>query len=102
MAVPDLDDDARQAQLQALGALVDYPLADELGRVFADAGHELYLVGGPVRDRLLGRDSEPDLDFATSARPEESEQILKAWADTVWLTGARFGTVSAVRAGETI
>ena len=102
MAVPDLDDDARQAQLQALGALVDYPLADELGRVFADAGHELYLVGGPVRDRLLGRDSEPDLDFATSARPEESEQILKRWADTVWLTGARFGTVSAVRDGETI
>ncbi len=75
-----------------------YPLADELGRRFADAGHELYLVGGTVRDAFLGRD-HLDLDFATSARPEDTESLLRGWADDLWLTGARFGTVSATKAG---
>ena len=48
----------------------------ELGRVFADAGHELYLVGGSVRDALLGRPF-PDLDFTTDARPEQMQQSLR-------------------------
>lgn len=93
------DDAARDAQIQALGALIDYPLADELGRRFVEAGHELYLVGGPVRDAVLGRGGDPDLDFATSALPEETEKLLNGWADALWLTGARFGTVSAVKDG---
>ena len=76
--------------------VVAYPVADELGRRFADAGHELYLVGGTVRDTLLGRPVE-DLDFATSAPPEETHRLLDGWADKVWLTGVRFGTVSARR-----
>lgn len=82
-------------QERALGELVAvYPVADELGRRFADAGEELYLVGGTVRDTLLGRHHE-DLDFATSAPPETTQRLLEGWADAVWLTGARFGTVSA-------
>jgi poly(A) polymerase len=77
-----------------------YPVADELGRRFADAGHELYLVGGTVRDTLLlGRTTSNDLDFATSARPEDSRRILEGWADDLWMTGARFGTVSANKGG---
>lgn len=86
------------AHQRALGSLVAvYPVADELGRVFADAGHELYLVGGTVRDTFLGPDRSTDLDFATSATPTESERLLRGWADAIWLTGARFGTVSAAR-----
>lgn len=96
---PMTADPLRDAQLQALGALVDVPMADELGRVFADAGHELHLVGGTVRDALRGVQDPPDLDFATSAMPEQTAAALKGWADNIWLTGARFGTVSAARDG---
>lgn len=91
----------RQQAVQ-LGRLVDvHPEARELGERFAAAGHELYLVGGTVRDTLLagGEPVEVDLDFATSARPEATEELLAGWADAVWLTGAEFGTVSA-RAGD--
>ncbi len=91
------DPTLRDAQLQALGALIDFPLADELGRRFSDAGHELYLVGGTVRDALRGATEISDLDFATSAMPDQTEALLKGWADHVWLTGARFGTISAAR-----
>lgn len=92
-------------QAAQLGRLVDvFPEARELGEAFDAAGHELYLVGGTVRDTLLaGGDVEGvDLDFATSARPDDTEQLLRAWTrkhGTVFLTGARFGTVSAVRDG---
>src|SRR5699024_3180261 len=53
-----------------------------LGRVFEAAGHELALVGGPVRDAVLGR-SSADLDFTTSARPEQTEEILREWTRAV-------------------
>jgi poly(A) polymerase len=93
-------------QAAQLGRLVDvFPAARELGEAFDAAGHELYLVGGTVRDTLLagGRpDGDVDLDFATSARPDDTETLLRAWTrtrGTVFLTGARFGTVSAVRDG---
>ena len=87
------------AQERQLGAMVArYPLADEIGRRFAAAGHELYLVGGTVRDAFLGRE-QSDLDFATSARPEQTESVLRGWADELWLTGVRFGTVSATKQG---
>ena len=86
-------------QQRQLGAMVArYPLADELGERFAAAGEELYLVGGTVRDAFLGREQQ-DLDFATSAHPERTEAVLKGWADGLWLTGARFGTVSATKQG---
>ena len=75
-----------------------YPVADDLARRFDAAGHELYLVGGTVRDTLLSGPSEgTDLDFATSARPTQTEAILRRWADAVWTTGAAFGTVSATK-----
>ncbi|MCF8571727.1 CCA tRNA nucleotidyltransferase [Gordonia sp. HY002] len=61
---------------------------------FADRGHELYLVGGSVRDAVLGRLGN-DLDFTTDARPEVIAEILKGWATAVWDTGIDFGTVSA-------
>ncbi len=84
---------SQEAQLAALVAV--YPLADELGDHLAERGHELYLVGGTVRDTLLRGPGAQDLDFATSAPPEETEAVLAGLADAVWLTGARFGTVSA-------
>ncbi|WP_372454211.1 CCA tRNA nucleotidyltransferase [Nocardioides mangrovi] len=68
------------------------PVIDELGRRFTDGGHELALVGGPVRDAMLGRQHN-DLDFTTSARPEETEAMLKGWADAVWDVGRAFGTI---------
>jgi poly(A) polymerase len=74
------------------------PLADELGRVFADAGHELHLVGGSVRDALLGRLGE-DLDFCTDARPERVLELVRPWADAVWDIGIDFGTVGAGKGG---
>src|SRR5204863_7720500 len=81
------------------GAVLDVPpVAKELGARFADAGHQLYLVGGKVRDMLLGR-AEPDLDFATSAHPPETTKLLRNWADRRYLVGARFGTVGALKDG---
>jgi poly(A) polymerase len=74
------------------------PVAVELGRRFAAAGVELALVGGSVRDALLGRLGE-DLDFATSARPEQTTAILQGWAEAVWDVGAAFGTVGGARGG---
>jgi len=68
------------------------PVLRELGALFDAAGHELYLVGGSVRDALLGRLS-PDLDFTTDARPEQVQQITRRWADNIWETGIQFGTV---------
>ena len=68
------------------------PVLDALGERFADAGHELALVGGPVRDAMLGRHHN-DLDFTTSARPEETERLLKGWADAIWDMGRGFGTI---------
>ena len=63
-----------------------------LGRLFADNGHQLYLVGGSVRDALLGRLGS-DLDFTTDARPEQMQRFLRGWADALWDTGIEFGTV---------
>jgi poly(A) polymerase len=84
----------------AAGAALDVPaLAKELGVRFAEAGHELYLVGGTVRDLLLGRPSG-DLDFATSAHPSETTRLLRGWAERQYLVGVRFGTVGAAKDGH--
>ncbi len=61
--------------LARLGALANLPVVRTLADAFADAGFELAVVGGPVRDALLGRDTH-DLDFTTDARPEQTEAIL--------------------------
>jgi poly(A) polymerase len=65
-----------------------------LGERFAAAGHQLALVGGPVRDAMLGR-QHTDLDFTTSAPPEVTEKILKAWGEATWDMGRAFGTIGA-------
>jgi poly(A) polymerase len=72
------------------------PIATELGERFRLAGHELYLVGGVVRDLLLGRD-HGDLDFATDAVPRETTKVLRGWVERLYLVGVKFGTVGARR-----
>ena len=83
------------------------PVADELAARFIAAGHALYLVGGSVRDALLGRlgsrliagSAGGDLDFTTDARPDAIAALLRGWADVVWDTGIAFGTVGASKGG---
>lgn len=73
--------------------------ARELARLFAAAGHDLYLVGGSVRDALLDRPNA-DLDFTTGARPAEIEEIVAPWAADLYLAGKTYGTVGAIRDGR--
>ncbi|GAA2543020.1 CCA tRNA nucleotidyltransferase [Pseudonocardia hydrocarbonoxydans] len=94
--------DLLRAQHNALVDLVPIPpVADELAERFAAAGHRLYLVGGSVRDALLGR-GVSDLDFTTDARPQDVLAALSGWADAVWDTGIAFGTVGARRHGHIV
>ena len=72
------------------------PLLQELGKRFEQHGHEIALVGGPVRDAFLGRTS-PDLDFTTDASPDESLAAVEGWADTHWDIGREFGTIGLRR-----
>lgn len=72
--------------------------ANELARLFGDAGFHLYLVGGVVRDALLDRlGTDGDLDFTTDALPDQTEEILASWADSTWAQGKRFGTIGAAK-----
>jgi len=91
-----------EPQRQAAAALLaaSSPLPAELGRLFVRHGHELALVGGPVRDVFLGR-HPGDLDFTTDAPPERVMQLTRGWADSVWLVGIAFGTVG-LRKGEVV
>ena len=80
----------RRARIDAV--LDANPFLTALGELFEVAGHELSVVGGPVRDAVLGRPGN-DWDFATSARPDDIERIAKGWADAVWDVGREFGTI---------
>ncbi|BBZ46597.1 CCA tRNA nucleotidyltransferase [Mycobacterium parmense] len=95
--MPDADADLLTAAAVALNRRA--PLLSELGSAFDAAGHQLYLVGGSVRDALLGRLSA-DLDFTTDARPEQVQTILRRWADALWDTGIEFGTVGVGKDGH--
>ncbi|MBJ7280505.1 MAG: CCA tRNA nucleotidyltransferase [Rhodoluna sp.] len=75
------------------------PLLVKLGTLFTNAGYELALVGGPVRDAFLGRETN-DLDFATSADPDQILAVLKGNVDAHWDIGRDYGTIGA-RMGDT-
>jgi len=80
------------------------PLLDEvrpLAERFHAAGHRIYLVGGSVRDAILGRPlAGIDLDFTTDARPDAIQEVVGGWADAVWTQGKRFGTIGAAHRGR--
>lgn len=82
-----------------LGALAETPVVRTLADAFAAAGHELAIVGGPVRDALLGRTIN-DLDFATDARPDGILRIVKPLATATWDIGRAFGTIGAKITGS--
>jgi poly(A) polymerase len=100
VSVPAADGWNLASAQRAMAAELDRlaPVLGPLGERFAEAGHQLHLVGGPVRDALLGRHVS-DLDLTTSARPEETERLLSGWADAVWDMGRAFGTIGC-RKGE--
>ncbi len=97
MAVP-MSDEQRKAAAALLREQV--PAAAELGRLFARHGHELALVGGPVRDVFLGQ-RPGDLDLTTDATPDQVLQLTKRWADNTWTVGIAFGTVG-LRKGNSV
>jgi poly(A) polymerase len=80
------------------------PILDEvrpLAQRFDDAGHRIYLVGGIVRDLVLGLPLSADIDLTTDARPDRTTSLVTGWADAVWDQGARFGTVG-LKKGDTV
>ena len=87
--------------IKNLEASTNNALFGKLGSVFANAGFELSLVGGPVRDAFLGR-TAPDLDFTTSATPDEILALVKPIADAHWDIGRAFGTIGARFGNDTI
>ena len=102
MPFPAVPPELVRAQQNAAVDLVPiHPVADELAARFAAAGHQLYLVGGSVRDALMNR-RQTDLDFTTDAHPPAVLAVLEGWAEAVWDTGIAFGTVGARRHGTTV
>jgi len=102
--LPDPSDPAAPVALmaRAQGAVDKLaPLLEPLAALFAARGESLYLVGGPVRDAMLGRLGH-DLDFTTSARPGVIAEVLGEWGEKTWDTGIEFGTVSAVKHGQQV
>ncbi|HWU45297.1 MAG TPA: CCA tRNA nucleotidyltransferase [Humibacter sp.] len=87
--------------LARLRDIAESPVVARLAGAFADGGQQLSLVGGPVRDALLGR-SVHDLDFTTDARPDRILELLKPVADAWWEIGRAFGTIGARIDGETV
>lgn len=83
-------------------ALADDSPALDLARRFREEAHELYLVGGTVRDLALRRDFDTDLDFCTDALPDQTHGILRRIADAVWLQGIEYGTVGALISGQRV
>ncbi|MDA8372584.1 MAG: CCA tRNA nucleotidyltransferase [Nocardiopsaceae bacterium] len=89
--------DEQRAAIAELFRSID-TITGELGERFAAAGHELALVGGPVRDALLGREVH-DFDLTTDAVPQTVMRLVEDWADAVWTVGIDFGTVGLRKGG---
>lgn len=87
--------------LARLGDLAGSPVVSRVSSAFAAAGYELSLVGGPVRDALLGR-AVNDLDFTTNARPDDILAVVSPLADAVWDIGRQFGTIGARFGDDTV
>src|SRR5215472_13223955 len=96
MAVP-MSDDQRKAAAALLRERV--PAVAGIGRLFVRHGHELALVGGPVRDVFLGQ-RPGDLDLTTDAEPERVLEIVRPWADKTWDVGIAFGTIGLRKRDE--
>ena len=92
MSISENNSTASDRILSALGESAD--LLKELGEKFSKNGFEISLVGGPVRDAVLGK-LVKDLDLTTNAKPDEIQKCLKGWADSIWDVGIKFGTVGA-------
>ena len=88
-----LSDDDRRELLERI---------EPLAAAFAGAGHRFFLVGGLVRDALLGHGLTGDIDITTDAVPDRIAELAAGWADTVWDQGKRFGTIGARRGGTTV
>ncbi len=99
--MPEAHQDADLLTTAAVALNRHAELLRSLGAMFAEAGQEIYLVGGSVRDALLGRPS-PDLDFTTDARPEQVQRILRGRTEAMWDTGIEFGTVGATLGGQRV
>src|SRR5690606_2170121 len=82
------------AAVERRGDLAASPRIRSLAERFEQAGFELALVGGPVRDAFLGREAH-DLDFATSATPDQILEVIAPVADAHWDIGRAFGTIGA-------
>ena len=80
--------------LVRLSELAASPVVSKVASAFADAGFELALVGGPVRDAMLGRDVT-DLDVTTIGSPDEILAVVKPVSDAQWDIGREFGTIGA-------
>ena len=87
--------------LSRLGALAENPVVRTLAQAFSAAGFDLAVVGGPVRDALLGRDTH-DLDFTTDARPDDILRIVAPISTAHWDIGRAFGTIGARVQGEQV
>lgn len=87
--------------MAALRAIAESRPVAALAAAFEAAGHEFALVGGPVRDALLGR-AVTDLDFTTSARPDDTRAILETLTESIWDVGRDFGTIAAHVHGEQV
>jgi poly(A) polymerase len=97
MAVP-MSDDQRKAAAALLRERV--PEVADIGRLFAKHGHQLALVGGPVRDVFRG-ERPSDLDLTTDATPKQVLAVIDGWADATWTVGIAFGTVG-LRKGSSV
>jgi len=105
--VPSARESSRPLSMAEVQARAERELArvsevtEPLGERFRAAGEELALVGGPVRDAMIGR-LQNDIDLTTSARPGTTERLLRGWADAVWDMGREFGTIGCRKGGWTI